>query len=257
MNKYKCASLTIESNSNFELLHISNNLSHVNLTNHNFPIYVFLLSLNSPCYKMSKQKNPIVPKKKKNPPTEQHKAALAAASPCHQATVKKQVIKTVETVKLKASCFTPTGSSQIQTLPKQEHTSVFGTPLAGPKVSCFTVRSALPSKQASLPVIGAATKGASNFTIRSALPERPPVSGEFAHPPPRPSRFKLVRRVFFYLSQLFSVHFFLVVLCCYLAGFTQWGKLMIIMGCTWNICLLTVLTALLISVRVLLVPFVD
>ncbi len=205
---------------------------------------------------MSKQKNiPIAPnKKKKNPPTKRKlKAALSQLATT--VLLPKQTIKiTGDEVKAKASCFTPASAavgSKIRTLPKQEHLSVFGTPLLG-KVSAFTVRSTLPSKQTSLPAMGAATKGASNFTIRSGLPEREPVSGEFSHPLPGPTRFELVRRVFFYLSQLLCLNFLLIALCCYIAGFTQWGKLMIIMGITWNVCLLTVVAALLIQVRMLL-----
>lgn len=205
---------------------------------------------------MSKQKNiPIAPnKKKKNPPTKRKlKAALSQLATT--VLLPKQTIKiTGDEVKAKASRFTPASAavgSKIRTLPKQEHLSVFGTPLLG-KVSAFTVRSTLPSKQTSLPAMGAATKGASNFTIRSGLPEREPVSGEFSHPLPGPTRFELVRRVFFYLSQLLCLNFLLIALCCYIAGFTQWGKLMIIMGITWNVCLLTVVAALLIQVRMLL-----
>ena len=205
---------------------------------------------------MSKQKNiPIAPNKKKIYPPTKRKLKAALSQLATTVLLPKQTIKiTGDEVKAKASCFTPASAavgSKIRTLPKQEHLSVFGTPLLG-KVSAFTVRSTLPSKQTSLPAMGAATKGASNFTIRSGLPEREPVSGEFSHPLPGPTRFELVRRVFFYLSQLLCLNFLLIALCCYIAGFTQWGKLMIIMGITWNVCLLTVVAALLIQVRMLL-----
>lgn len=168
----------------------------------------------------------------------------------------KQSLKTTQG-KLKAG--PPVAeSSKIQNLPKHEHVSVFGAPTKlGTKVSCFTVRSTMPpnSKQTatSLPIAVGTRADASKFTVRSTLvpsEKEALLKGEFGYPLPGPTRIDLVRRLFFYLVQLLTIHFVLTLLCCYISGFTQWGKLMIILGSTYILCSVASLFGLLLSVSV-------
>lgn len=208
--------------------------------------------------KIKQKETPLLPSSSSLPLIRTQKKAVSPKVVIKQQLTKKSPKSTQ--AKLKTGPVVAVGS-KIQNLPKNEHVSVFGPHATKTTLGSKVSRSSMlpKSKQAapcsSLPTAVGTQNDAFKFTARSSvlvppLKEESLVSGEFGHPLPRPSRIDLIRRLFYYLVQLLAIHFFLVLLCCYISAFTQWGKMMIVIGSTWMLSSLAALFGLLLPVRV-------